>query len=254
MMTPSFADLLALVEDQSAALREAATATALDVRVPCCPDWSLRDLVDHLGGVQRFWAAAVAAGPASGPPDDDPAGAAAPGADLLAWSAGSTAALLTALDAAGPDRGCWTWWGGSTAPMTAGAVARHQVQEAAVHARDAQDSAGRAGPLPQAVARDGVAEFVTVGLGAAGPWPDAPGRIALHGDEGDTWLVDLAETGVALAASGAGAPSGPHPAAAVSATASDLVLVLYRRKPLDSVRITGDRSLVERLVAWSPGD
>jgi uncharacterized protein (TIGR03083 family) len=254
MTTPPFADLLALIEDQSAALREAAAATAPEVRVPCCPDWSLRDLVEHLGGVQRFWAAAVAAGPASGPPDDGSVVGLAPGAYLLAWSVESTAALLTALDAAGPDRGCWTWWGGSTAPMTAGAVARHQVQEAAVHARDAQDSAGSAGPLPQVVARDGVAEFVTVGLGAAGPWPHAPGRIALHGDEGDKWLVDLAQTGVALVATGANAPSGPDPAAAVHATASDLVLVLYRRKALDGVRITGDRALVERLVAWSPGD
>ena len=258
-MTPPFGDLLALIEDRSAALREAAAAAAtLDALVPACPDWSLEDLVDHLGQVQRFWAAAVAAGPTSEPPDDDDDQM--PGPDLLAWSVESTAALLAALDAAGPDRGCWTWWGDSAAPMTAGAVARHQVQEAAVHARDAQDSVGRAGPLPAVIARDGVAEFVTVGLGAAGPWPHAPGRIALDADEGDAWLVDLGETGAALVPSAASAPrggvtgAGPGPAAAVHAPASDLVLMLYRRKALEDVRITGDRALVERLVAWSPAD
>jgi hypothetical protein len=33
-MTPPFGDLLALIEDRSAALREAAAAAALDARVP----------------------------------------------------------------------------------------------------------------------------------------------------------------------------------------------------------------------------
>jgi hypothetical protein len=71
--------------------------------------------------------------------------------------------------------------------------------------------------------------------------------------------VDLGETGAALVPS-AGAPAGAvtgagaEPAAAVHAPASDLVLVLYRRKPLEGVRTTGDRALVERLVAWSPTD
>jgi uncharacterized protein (TIGR03083 family) len=256
--TPPFADLLALIEDRSAALREAAAAVALDSQVPCCPDWSLEDLVGHLAGVQRFWAAAVAAGPAAGPPDDGAPGGRAPGVDILAWSVDSTAALLVELDAAGPDRGCWTWWGRSAAPMTSGAVARHQVQEAAVHARDAQETAGRAEPLPTIVARDGVAEFVSVGLGAAGPWPHSPARIALHSDEGDRWLVSLGETGAGLVAGSAGAPAGvapgrgPEPSAAVYASASDLVLVLYRRKTLDDVRVTGDRVLVERLASWSP--
>jgi len=259
-MTPPFGDLLALIEDRSAALREVAAAAALDARVPGCPDWSLEDLVGHLGQVQRFWAAAVAAGPSSEPPDEDAIEDPMPGPDLLAWSVDSTVALLAALDAAGPDRGCWTWWGDSAAPMTAGAVARHQVQEAAVHARDAQDSVGQAGPLPAVIARDGVAEFVTVGLGAAGPWPHAPGRIALYGDEGDTWLVDLGENGAALVSSVANAPAGtvtgagPEPTAAVHAPASDLVLVLYRRKALGDVRTTGDRALIERLVAWGPTD
>jgi mycothiol maleylpyruvate isomerase-like protein len=62
--TPVFEDLLALVQDRSAALRSsAAGAPGLAVRVPSCPDWSLCDLVEHLTQVQRFWAAAVVAGP-----------------------------------------------------------------------------------------------------------------------------------------------------------------------------------------------
>ncbi|WUW17318.1 maleylpyruvate isomerase N-terminal domain-containing protein [Streptomyces sp. NBC_01465] len=64
-----------------------------------------------------------------------------------AWSAESTAQLLGALREYGPDRDCWTWWGGSQSPRTSGAVARHQVQEATVHTYDAQTTVG-APPLP----------------------------------------------------------------------------------------------------------
>ncbi|MGP8303678.1 maleylpyruvate isomerase N-terminal domain-containing protein [Streptomyces inhibens] len=49
--TPAFEDLLALVQDRSAALRSSVAGSPdLDVRVPSCPDWSLRDLVEHLTG------------------------------------------------------------------------------------------------------------------------------------------------------------------------------------------------------------
>jgi hypothetical protein len=41
---PSFPELLFLIDDRSAALREAlAAAPDLEARVPGCPDWSLRD-------------------------------------------------------------------------------------------------------------------------------------------------------------------------------------------------------------------
>jgi len=72
--TPAFEDLLALIEDRSAALRKSVAGSPdPDVRVPSCPDWSLRDLVEHLTEVHRFWAAAVAAGPSEHPPTLAPA-------------------------------------------------------------------------------------------------------------------------------------------------------------------------------------
>ncbi|MFF2515956.1 maleylpyruvate isomerase N-terminal domain-containing protein [Streptomyces sp. NPDC058086] len=58
--TPAFEDLLTLIEDRSAALRSSVAGSPdLDVRVPSCPDWSLRELVERLTQVHRFWAAAV---------------------------------------------------------------------------------------------------------------------------------------------------------------------------------------------------
>ena len=169
--TPAFENLLALVEDRSAALRTSvADSPDLDVRVPSCPDWSLRDLVEHLTEVQRFWAAAVTASPSEHPPTLAPASDALP-ADLLTRSATATQELIAALRAAGPAMGCWTWWGACDVPMTSGAVARHQVQEAAVHAFDAQLAAGLPQPVPAIVALDGIAEFIAISHGTAGPWP-----------------------------------------------------------------------------------
>ena len=61
--------------------------------------------------------------------------------------------------------------------MTAGAVARHQAQEAAVHAWDAQKTIGKPEPIPASVAVDAVAEFLEVTLGSQGPWPPGPDRV-----------------------------------------------------------------------------
>jgi uncharacterized protein (TIGR03083 family) len=251
MTTPSFADMLALIEDRSAALRRAASAAGLTARVPGCPEWSVTDLVAHLGEVQRFWAAAVAAGPATSPPGDDQVTDRQPTGDLMAWSAASTAALIRALRDAGPELGCWTWWEESGAPMTAAAVARHQVQEAAVHAFDAQEAAGKAEPLPDSIAVDGVGEFLTVGMASMGPWPHQAGEVALASDEGGTWLVRLSEAGAQSARLGKADAVAARPDASVRGTASDLVLVLYNRNLHRGVDIDGNRELADSFLAWS---
>jgi uncharacterized protein (TIGR03083 family) len=254
MITPSFDDLLSLIDDRSAALRAAAAVTPADARVPCCPDWSLRDLVAHLGEVQRFWAAAVAAGSASAPPDDDSIPERTPQGDLLTWSAEATSKLIAALRATGPDLDCWTWWSGSNAPSTSGAVARHQVQEAAVHARDAQETAGHAEPLPAVIATDGVDEFLTVCLAACGPWPHQPARVAVQATDGPGWLLDLGEKGAVVVAADAGGGAVQEAAASLAGGASDLVLALYGRLGLADVQVGGDRGVVAQLIGWGPRD
>jgi uncharacterized protein (TIGR03083 family) len=248
--TATFEQLLAQIEDRSAVLREAAAgAPDFGVRVPGCPDWTLKDLVEHISGVQRFWALATTLADTSGPPAEEQRQGFAPQGDLLEWFAASTRQLVDALRVAGPDSPAWTWWGSSDAPMTAGAIARHQVQEAAVHAYDAQESAGKAEPLPAAVAVDGVAEFIQVGLGAAGPWPNRPARIAFAATEGPSWVLDLSPSGARLDPAASGEPS-----ATVRGSASDLVLALYERLSFDDVRVDGDRSVLTELIEWEPSE
>ena len=67
--TLEFPDLLRLIDERSTAFRAAvAAAPGLDAQVPTCPEWTLFDLVQHLGGGDRCWAAIVGAGPADAPP------------------------------------------------------------------------------------------------------------------------------------------------------------------------------------------
>jgi uncharacterized protein (TIGR03083 family) len=244
--TPPFAELLTLIDERSAALRDAvALAPDLDGRVPGCPDWTLRDLVAHIGGVQRFWAVTVRLADPAGPPAPEQRGDLDPHGDLPAWFAESTRLLLSALREAGPDTPAWAWWAASGAPMTAGAIARHQVQEAAVHAWDAQETVGKPEPLPAAIAVDGVAEFLSVGLASQGAWPHRPARVALTATEGPAWMVDLSPSGAQLNPAASGDPS-----TTVHGSASDLVLILYGRIPLDTVRVDGDTTILTELRTW----
>ncbi|MBU2665833.1 maleylpyruvate isomerase family mycothiol-dependent enzyme [Actinoplanes bogorensis] len=245
-----FSGLLTLIDERSAALRDAVAAAAVsDARVPGCPDWTLADLVEHLGAVQRFWAAVVRAGDPTGPPPRDALGDRSPSGDLLTWSAESTALLLAALRSSSSEQPAWAWWGASSAPLTVGAIARHQVQEAAVHARDAQETIGKPEPLPLAVAADGVAEFVQVGVGSLGAWPHPPARVLFDAADGPSHILDLTPAGGRLDSAEGGAPL-----TVVRGSASDLVLALYGRVPFDDLSITGDGEVPARLRAWSNPD
>jgi uncharacterized protein (TIGR03083 family) len=246
MSTLTFPQMLRLIEDRSAVLRAAAAEVDLDSLVPGCPDWAVRDLVTHLGEVQRTWAYIVAAGPSEEPPGEDEIPSAEPDGDLLAWSAAATGELVRALTAAGPEQGCWTWWAAaSSAPATAGAVARHQVQEAAVHAFDAQEAAGQPAALPRAIAADGIDEYLAVSLAAQGPWPHDPGRVVLATADAGTWAVALTEDG-ARATAGDATLAG----ARIRGTASDVLLALYGRIPADALDLDGDTELAEQFLEW----
>ncbi|MDG4810126.1 maleylpyruvate isomerase family mycothiol-dependent enzyme [Micromonospora sp. WMMD1120] len=247
----AFPDLLRLIDERSAAFRAAvAGAPDLGVRVPTCPEWTLWDLVRHLGDGRRSWAATVAAGP------DVPGRLPSPGpaapeerAALSAWLAESTRLLLDAVREAGPDRGCWTWWGASQSPRTCGAVARHQLQEISVHTYDAQLAVGDGQPLPAVVALDGVEDFVFTVCATTGAWPHEPAVVDYHATEGRSWRVWLSGDGARAARL-----AGSDTAADVSArgTASELVLALYGRRPMESVDVAGDRRIFDRLFAWEP--
>jgi uncharacterized protein (TIGR03083 family) len=215
-------DFNAWIEQESETFAAVLDNGQLDRRVPGCPDWALRDLGFHLGGVQRFWARAVRAGtdvdptrPEMSRPND---------AELAAWMRASTRDLLEALRGTPADTPAWTWWRDL---RTAGAIARHQVQEAAVHRWDAQSAVGDPDPVKPPIADDGVDEFVWIARQLR-----EPAAITLVAtDSGRSFPVF----------------DGPS-AVTVSATASDLVLVLYTRITTDRVQVDGDRSVLDAFL------
>lgn len=192
--------------------------------VPSCPAWTLGDLVFHVGAVHRFWTGAVAAQSTERPAHD---GGDVDDDQLVEWFRGHTRELLATIERVGPDSPCWTWWG---EPMTAGAVERHQVQEAAIHLWDARLACGVSQPVEFDVALDGVAEFLQVQRPAM-VLPSANRIVFASSDHDGQWVVGHESL----------------PAITVSGDASDLLLVLYGRTPLDSLVVDGDAVVVQ---AW----
>lgn len=255
--TLAFTDLLRLIDERAATFRATiAAAPSLDVPVPTCPEWTLADLTRHLGHGRRRWAVTVTAGPADAPPDPStwqhPPAPTSRDA-LLAWQAAATQELLDALRRTGPDQPCWTWWGDSQTPQTTGAVARHQLHEVAVHTYDAQLAAGHPQPLPHTVALDGVEDFLLTCCATRTAWPHEPVAVDYHTTEGPSWRLRLDTDGARTQRLPSGEPADTDPAAAAAiGTASDIVLVLYGRNPVDALELHGDRRHFDRLVAWDP--
>ncbi|HEX7308426.1 maleylpyruvate isomerase family mycothiol-dependent enzyme [Lentzea sp.] len=242
--TLGFSDLLRLIDERSAAFRAAvAAAPSLDAKVPTCPEWTLADLAEHIGEGRRTWAATVAAGPANGKATGKDVPMPEQRAEILTWLEDATKELLDALEAAGPDQGCWAWWSGS--PHTAGAVARHQLQQLAVHTYDAQITIGAAEPLPVDIALDGVDEFLQTCVTTDSAWPHEPSTMGYHATEGRSWWLRFDE-------SGAHTVPEVAPTAECTGTASDLVLFMYGRRELGEMDVRGDRRVFERLIAWEP--
>ncbi|MGW1769044.1 maleylpyruvate isomerase family mycothiol-dependent enzyme [Streptomyces sp. NPDC002073] len=257
-----FPDLLRLIDERSTAFRAVvAAAPGLDAQVPTCPGWTLFDLVKHLGGGDRFWAAIVGAGSADAPPAEAVAARAALEVPqereaLLAWLDASTQLLLGALRAAGPESGCWTWWPASQSPQTAGGTARHRVQETAVHTYDAQLAGGSPQPLPVELALDGVEEFLFTVCATPSAWPHKPTAFDFHAAEGRSWRLTVDGDGARItripAPTAATGEDSDAAGASVHGTASELVLYLYDRIQAESLHVDGDAGLLDLLRAWEP--
>ncbi len=216
-------DFNAWIAHESDAFASTIETGQLGRRVPGCPDWTLRDLAWHLGRVQRFWSTVVRAGADVEP--TFPTGTGPPVAGELAdWMRASTAELLDVLGAASSATPAWTWWRDD---RTVGAIARHQVLEAAVHRWDAQSACGVPEEIPQLVADDGVDEFVRIARQLRDPAP----IVLIATDTGGVFCL-----------------SDDEPVVSVSATASELVLVLCRRTGPDDVAVDGDRATFDAFL------
>ena len=123
-------------------------------------------------------------------------------------------------------------------------------QETAVHRWDAQDAAGDPEPIDAELAVDGVDEWLEVFGASQDRKPEGAGEtIHLHRTDGEgEWLVRVQPDRIDVTR---GHEKGD---AALRGSSSDLLLVLWRRLPLDRVEVLGDRAVAERFLGWQDLD
>lgn len=235
-----YEDFIEAIEREAKTFVDVLRSGDADAAVPACPDWSLRDLGLHLAEVHRWWAHVVEVGGSEEPEDrpeidEDPE-------DLPGVVDEGVEALLARLRDHDEFDPAWTWWG----ERHVGRIARRMAHDTAVHRWDAQAAVDDPDPVDGRLAADGISEFIDVFLGSQDePWPHEPATLHLHRSDGrGNWSVTLDPM------SGQSRRARDD-AGVLRGTASDLLLVLWRRKDLDAIRVTGDRPTVERFLAWA---
>jgi len=233
-----------------------------DGGVPSCPEWTVRDLVRHLGGVHR-WATGYITSrrtEISQAELDEVVGSWPADADLAAWLAQGCADLVAALVAAPDDLQCWTFL---PAPSPRAMWARRQAHETAVHRVDAEQAVGAAVTgFAAPFAADGIDELLRLFVPRrttrlhADPPTSLAFRCTDDGPDADTdtdtsWLLHVDADGVrTTSADVAGA------ACTVAGAAGDLFLALWNRSGADALTIEGDRRVLGQFaeavqIRWS---
>ena len=224
--------------------------------VPTIDGWDVERVVRHVGKVHE-WVLGMLRLPPGKALGDAPAPVGLPkGPDCLPAYRAVADEMLAHLEAEDPARPCVNFAGDGDVAWWM----RRQAQEVAVHRVDAHDAvhaAGGAAPDPIAAdgAADGIDEWTRFWLGIRwgqrfGDLPeDLAGRtIHIHGTDdpapadGAEWLLAFTPDGVrvdAAHAKGDVALRGP---------ANDLLLALWRRRPLASLDVVGDAAVAERLL------
>lgn len=237
------ATFLSVVRDGSAALA-AIPADRLDRPVRACPGWTVADLLDHVGQVQRWCAALLEAEAGVRVPYGDaprPAEAAA----LGPWLADGATAVCDALAAEDRDRlvGSWAgrqpvaWW------------IRRLAHETWLHGWDAANATDRTVEVDPAFAVDGIDELFDVFVPRRFPAAELGGRgetIHLHATDAEgEWLVRFDPQELVV--------TREHAKGDVAArgAAADLLLFLWSRtRPTDGgLEVFGDAALLDRWQA-----
>jgi uncharacterized protein (TIGR03083 family) len=191
--------------------------------VPSCPGWTAADLVAHVDVICQFWLPLVT-GAIADPTDFRPRPAAA-ASKLVPSFRADVVALADVLAPLEPTMPCWTW----SDRHEVGFVQRRMAQEIAVHGWDATLAAGRPQPLEPMLAIDGIDEYLDVFVPArAGHADGASISVHLHATDADgEWVVKMGD--------GRWSVERAHAKGdvAVRATASDLLLMLWGRRPPD---------------------
>jgi uncharacterized protein (TIGR03083 family) len=229
---------------QADLLRDLLKGSDLSVTVPTTPDWTLAELVRHIGGNLRSVELAVRTGTAvvepdkqvpdvTGPADDDPAA-------LDAWLAEGAARFAETLREAGPAAEAQVW----VVQQRTAFWARRAAHDLVIHRADAAGTVHADYTVAPEVAADAVDELLELisDPQVAGSSPRlaelrGPGKsIHLHATDTEAglaaeWLIELGTDGFTWRR------GHERATVALRGPLADVLRVFYRRLPADSERV-----------------
>jgi len=224
---------------------DAAEKAGLDAAVPTCPDWTVRDLVQHVGYVHRWATAYVRDARPAVLTDDEEEQAVGPmpaDADLVPWFQAGHLALVDQLRAAPTDLTCWHF-------LPAGSPlafwARRQAHETIVHRADLHAAAGQPDDVDRDLGVDGIDELLMAFYTARGRRlrTDEPATLAVEAaDAPHSWTVRMGPTGADITR---GTPTTAD--CTLRGPAGDLYLALWNRRTTTDLHIDGDPTV---LALW----
>ena len=215
--------------------------------IPTCPDWTVRELVAHVGSGHR-WSAGLIESRATTASPPTPVPAPAEPAEWSDWLRAGAHQLVSAVRTAGPETSVWTW----QADKTARFWLRRMLHDEVIHRFDVvMATGGSLGDLDPVVAADGVEDWLDTVKTLSGPMSFRSGMRALAGN-GETlhfhatdpglhgeWLVHRGPDGVTW-------ERGHEKAdVAVRGQVLPMLLVLNRRLAPDGLEILGDAAVFE---------
>ena len=228
----------------------------LSAPVPTCPEWTLDQLLRHVGRGDR-WCTQIVAERSTESIDPRTVSGGKPPAERdgqIAWLHDGPRALLDAVAQTGADTPVWTFLG----PRPAGWWIRRRLHETAVHRADAALALGVGFDIDPAVAADAVTEYLeraVVRAGAAGGEVPVQDGQSLHlhatdpglGAAGE-WTIRGRPGGIAV-----GHDHGKA-TAALRGPARDLLLAIVRRGVASELGLEmfGDHAVWDTWLARTP--
>ena len=202
--------------------------------VPTCPGWNADDLLDHMSTVWQALETMISQRPSEPVDPRNLAGDVAPSEALDA--------LVAAVAGADPTADVWTWGHDKTVAFWL----RRARNETVVHRLDAEAAAADPTPVDPDVAADATAElFEQLVGGSKVPMPT--GSLHLHQTDGEGELMlTVDDSRIVVAHEHAKGD------AALRGTGTELLAVMWRRRPVDGLELFGDADVVEQWRALAP--
>ncbi len=215
----------------------------LTAPVPNCPQWTVDDLVRHVGMVYLHKVTAMRSGalPESWPPAE------LEGEESLALLDRGYAELIAEFDERKPDEPTPTWY---EPDQTVGFWVRRMAQETVIHRIDAEQALGEpVAGITDEIALDGIDEILQCFLAwPSTVWPEefapslpAAEEAVLVRAGGRGWLVRASPDRITVT------DAGPGAAASVSGDPASVLLWLWRRSGGDGIVRAGELAAIERL-------